>query len=89
MIANLEREIVNLDGSIASELAMSRAREPSDVADPISVTMMRGRRENLQNTVAALTDRLSGVRQAEPASSTRADALLHPHIATRFDVSQE
>ena len=70
---------------------MSRVREPSEVADPISVTMMQGRRENLQNTVAALTDRLSGVRQAaaEPASSTRADALLHPHIATRFDVSQE
>jgi hypothetical protein len=91
MIANLKREIVNLDDSIASELAMSRVREPSHFAYPISVTMMQARRANLQHTVAALTDRLSGVRRAaaEPGGSTRADALLHPHMATRFDVSQE
>ena len=89
MIANLDREIVNLDDSIASELAMSRAREPSHFAYPISVTMMQARRQNLKNTITALTDRLSGVRRAvaEPGGSSNADAILNPHMPTRFGFS--
>jgi hypothetical protein len=59
MIAGLEREIANLDLSIRSELELSRVREPSHFAYPILARTMQGRRENLQATVAALSDRLA------------------------------
>ena len=59
MIAGLEREIANLDLSIRSELELSRVREPSHFAYPILARTMQARRENLQATVAALSDRLA------------------------------
>jgi uncharacterized protein YaaN involved in tellurite resistance len=59
MIANLEREVANLDDSILSELGLSGVRQPSPSAHPISARMMQARRENLKTTIAALSDRLS------------------------------
>ena len=58
MIAGLDREIANLDLSIRSELELSRG-EPSHFAYPILARTMQARRENLQATVAALSDRLA------------------------------
>jgi hypothetical protein len=59
MLAGLEREIANLDSSIRSELELSRVREPSHFAYPILVRTMQARRENLQATIAGLSDRLA------------------------------
>jgi hypothetical protein len=59
VIADLGQEIANLDISIASELALARVRDRAHFAYPISVRMMQARRENLEASVAALSDRLS------------------------------
>jgi hypothetical protein len=59
MIAGLEREITNLDVSISSELALASVREPSHFAFSILARTMQARRENLQATIAALSDRLA------------------------------
>jgi hypothetical protein len=90
LIVSLEREVANLDESIASELALARVREPSQLAYPNSASMMRARRENLNNTIGGLTDRLSSLRQAVALSSNGAkvDASLDLHIATDFNLSQ-
>jgi len=90
LIISLAREIANLDESIASELALSRDREPSHFAYPVSVSMMRARRENLNNTIEGLTDRLSGLRQAVARSSNSAkvDASRDLQIGTDFNFSQ-
>jgi len=82
LIISLAREIANLDESIASELALSRDREPSHFAYPVSVSMMRARRENLNNTIEGLTDRLSGLRQA------KVNASRDLQIGTDFNFSQ-
>ena len=57
MIASIEQEIVNLDASISSELALARVRKPSHSAYPIAVRSMHARRENLKATIAVLSDR--------------------------------
>jgi hypothetical protein len=59
MIANLDREVANLDDGISSELTLARVRDPSHFAYPISVRTMQARRENLKTTIAALSDRLA------------------------------
>jgi hypothetical protein len=59
MIANLEREVANLDDGISSELTLARVRDPSHFAYPISVRMMQARRKNLKTTIAVLSDRLT------------------------------
>jgi hypothetical protein len=59
IIVNLEREVVNLDDSIGSELALASIRDPSHFAYPISVRTMQARRENLRTTIAALSDQLT------------------------------
>ena len=82
LIISLAREIANLDESIASELALSSDREPSHFAYPVSVSMMRARRENLNNTIEGLTDRLSGLRQA------KVNASRDLQIGTDFNFSQ-
>jgi hypothetical protein len=82
LIISLASEIANLDESIASELALSSDREPSHFAYPVSVSMMRARRENLNNTIEGLTDRLSGLRQA------KVNASRDLQIGTDFNFSQ-
>jgi hypothetical protein len=59
MIANLEREVANLDDGISSELTLARVRDPSHFAYPISVRTMQARRKNLKTTIAVLSDRLT------------------------------
>jgi hypothetical protein len=90
LIISLAHEVANLDESIVSEQALSRDREPSHFACPISVSMMRARRENLNNTIEGLTDRLSGLCQAVALSSNSAEvnASGDLQIATDFNFSQ-
>ena len=64
MIANLEREVANLDDGISSELTLARVRDPSHFAYPISVRTMQARRENLKATIAVLSDRLALIDDA-------------------------
>jgi hypothetical protein len=51
--------------------------------------MMRARRENLNNTIEGLTDRLSGLRQAVARSSNSAkvNASRDLQIGTDFNFS--
>jgi hypothetical protein len=82
LIISLGQEVANLDDSIASELTQSGAPERPQLAYPTSVRMMHVRRDNLKNTIDALTDRLSHIRasEAEPAVSN-ADGTPSPHLS--------
>jgi hypothetical protein len=71
MIAALEREVVNLDDGISSELALARVRDPSHFGYPMSVRTMRARRKNLKATIGALSDRLA-LTDDSPTQSTAA-----------------
>lgn len=90
MIAGLEREVRNLDDSIASELALSGVREPSHFAYPISAKMMQARRENLKTTVAALSERLASIepRQAAPIPALELDSQHLDRAVVQFDLDQ-
>ena len=59
MIPNLEWEVAHLNDSIRSELELARVRDPTHFGYPISVRTMAARRDNLKNTIAALSDRLA------------------------------
>jgi hypothetical protein len=63
LISNLKREVVHLDDSIRSELALADVRDPSHFAYPILAMTMEARRENLTSTIAALSDRLASIDQ--------------------------
>jgi hypothetical protein len=60
-IVQFEREVANLGESISSELATASIREPSPFAYPSSVQTMLARRDNLNASIAALSDRLAKV----------------------------
>jgi hypothetical protein len=60
-IVKFEREVANLGESISSELALASIREPSPFAYPSSVRTMLARRDNLNASIAALSDRLAKV----------------------------
>jgi hypothetical protein len=58
-IVGFEREVANLDESISSELALASIHEPSPFAYPSSVRTMVARRDNLNASIVALSDRLA------------------------------
>jgi hypothetical protein len=58
-IVEFEREVANLDESISSELALASIHEPSPFAYPSSVRTMLARRDNLNASIVALSDRLA------------------------------
>jgi hypothetical protein len=60
-IVKFKREVADLGESISSELALASIREPSPFAYPSSVRTMLARRDNLNASIAALSDRLAKV----------------------------
>jgi hypothetical protein len=58
-IVKFEREAANLGESISSELALASIQEPTPLAYPSSVRTMLARRDNLNASIAALSDRLA------------------------------
>ena len=86
LISNLEREVVHLDDSICSELALADVRDPSHFAYPILARTMEARRENLTSTIAALSDRLANIDQLELTQHWPKGQRPHPvHMAAPFD----
>jgi hypothetical protein len=60
-IVKFEREVANLGESISSELALASIGDPSPFAYPSSVRTMLARQDNLNASIAALSDRLAKV----------------------------
>lgn len=58
-IVKFEREVANLGESISSELALASIGEPSPFSYPSSVRTMLARRDNLNASIVALSDRLA------------------------------
>lgn len=70
LIADLRWKVQLLDSDIQDEEQRARVSDPAALAYPMLALTLRGRRENLLVTIAALEDRLKSV---EPSADwTRA-----------------
>ena len=61
MVSSLKDAIAVLEVSIAADLERSCIKDPVHRAFPLTAKTMIARRDNLSNTVAALSDRLTKV----------------------------
>ena len=69
MIASLNREVATLDANIAAELRTSRIRDPRHYAYPTSARAMDLRKQNLNATIASLSQRLDQLDRADSSES--------------------
>jgi phage shock protein A len=65
MIGDLDRSVQLLNCDIATEEERTGIFDHSDIAYPILARMLATRRDNLEETITALEQRLSKVDQAE------------------------
>ena len=59
MISNLTRAVTILNASIEADLESARVRDPAHFAFPTAIRAMMVRRDNLQASMVALTERLA------------------------------
>ncbi|TPQ34879.1 hypothetical protein C2U70_16160 [Bradyrhizobium guangdongense] len=64
LIADLRWKVQLLDSDIQDEEQRARVSDPTALAYPMLAITLRGRRENLLVTIAALEDRLKAVDSA-------------------------
>jgi hypothetical protein len=65
MIGDIDRSVRLLDCDIATEEERTGISDRSDAAYPILARMLATRRDNLNNTITALEERLSKLNHAE------------------------
>jgi hypothetical protein len=65
MITALERTVSSLNGSIDAVLEVSQVRDPSNFAYPVAARAMSLRRDNIQSTIAVLSQQLEKLDNAQ------------------------
>jgi hypothetical protein len=65
MIADIDRNVRLLDCDITTEEELAGISDRSDAAYPILARMLATRRDNLNDTITALEQRLANLDQAE------------------------
>jgi hypothetical protein len=65
MIAGLERAVFSLNGSIEAVLEETEIRDPSNFAYPVAAKTMGLRRDNIQATIAVLSERLAKINDPQ------------------------
>ena len=54
LLADLKREVVELEAQMSAELECSRVKDPKDVAYPLTLRAMKDRLKNLEATISYL-----------------------------------